>query len=162
VLVGLILHALTRDRAAAAIGGLSLLAFPPVAYWSSLYRVDALALALSLGGVCLCARRPEGRWTVPVAALLLTAAICTRQSYGLAAPLAAALWLLQAGGWRRALALVGLVLALGAALFRGTRTGYRRWLLLEHRHRQSQRIPGRLARGVPGGRVDADASGPGG
>ncbi len=119
MLVGLILHALTRDRAAAAIGGLSLLAFPPVAYWSSLYRVDALALALSLGGVCLCARRPEGRWTVPVAALLLTAAIYTRQSYGLAAPLAAALWLLQARGWRRALALVGLVLALGAALFVG-------------------------------------------
>jgi hypothetical protein len=118
-LVGLTLHALTRDRAAAAIGSLSLFAFPPVAYWSSLYRVDALALALSLGGVCLCARRPEGRWTVPVAALLLTAAIYTRQSYGLAAPLAAALWLLQAGGRRRALALVGLVLALGAALFVG-------------------------------------------
>lgn len=118
-LVGLILHALTRDRTAAAIGGLSLLAFPPVAYWSSLYRVDALALALSLGGVCLCARRPEGRWTVPVAGLLLTAAIYARQSYGLAAPLAAALWLLQAAGWRRALALIGLVLALGAALFGG-------------------------------------------
>jgi hypothetical protein len=118
-LVGLILHALTRDRTAAAIGGLSLLAFPPVAYWSSLYRVDALALALSLGGVCLCARRPEGRWTVPAAGLLLTAAIYARQSYGLAAPLAAALWLLQAGGWRRALALIGLVLALGAALFGG-------------------------------------------
>lgn len=119
VLVGLILHALTRDRAAAAIGGLSLLAFPPVAYWSSLYRVDALALALSLGGVCLCARRPEGRGTVPLAALLLTAAIYTRQSYGLAAPLAAALWLLHAASWRPALALVGLVLGLGAALFVG-------------------------------------------
>src|SRR5574342_815725 len=48
VFVGLILQALTRDRLAAVIGGLALLAFPPVAYWSSLYRVDALALALSL------------------------------------------------------------------------------------------------------------------
>jgi hypothetical protein len=119
VLVGLILHTLTRDRAAAAVGGLSLLACPPVAYWSSLYRVDALALALSLGGVCLCARRPGGRWTVPLAALLLTAAIYTRQSYGLAAPLAAALWVLQAAGWRRALTLVWLVVALGAGLFVG-------------------------------------------
>jgi hypothetical protein len=118
-LVGLILHALTRDGLAALVGALSLLAFPPVSYWSSLYRVDALALALSLGGLCLCGRRPHGRWTVPAAALLLTAAIYTRQSYGLAAPLSAALWLLHTAGWRRALALVAGIAALGAALFVG-------------------------------------------
>jgi hypothetical protein len=90
--------------------------------------VDALALALSLGGLYACVRRPDARWTVPVAALLLTAAIFTRQSYGLAAPLAAALWLLGVGRGRRALALVGLVAALGAALFAGlewlTRGGF--------------------------------------
>lgn len=119
ILIGLILDALTGDRLAAAIGGLWLLAFPPVYYWSSLYRVDALALALSLGGIALCVRRPEGRWTVPGAALLLTAAIFTRQSYGLAAPLAACLWLGQTGRWRRALALGGLSAALGTAIFVG-------------------------------------------
>ncbi|HSE04420.1 MAG TPA: hypothetical protein VLK35_09755, partial [Methylomirabilota bacterium] len=54
LLVGAILHALTRDRLAAVIGALFLLAFPPASYWASLYRVDALALALSLGGLCLC------------------------------------------------------------------------------------------------------------
>ncbi len=128
ILIGSILHALTRDRLAAVIGGLCLLAFPPASYWSSLYRVDALALALSLGGVCLCVRRPDGRWTIPVAALLLTAAIFTRQSYGLAAPAAAGLWLLGAGRGRRAAGLVGLVAALGAALFAGlewlTRGGF--------------------------------------
>ena len=119
VLVGLILHAFTRDQAAALIGGLSLLAFPPVSYWSSLYRVDALALALSLCGVYVTVRRPAGRLTVPVAALLLTAAIYTRQSYGLAAPLAACLWLGQAVSWRRGFALAGLTGGLGAALFVG-------------------------------------------
>ena len=107
IFVGLILHAMTRDRLAAVIGGLSLLAYPPVSYWSSLYRVDALALALSLGGVYVTVRRPGGRLTVPAAALLLTAAIYTRQSYGLAAPLAACLWLGQAISWRRGLALAG-------------------------------------------------------
>jgi hypothetical protein len=102
---------------AALIGGLSLLAFPPVSYWSALYRVDALALALSLGGVYVTVRRPAGRLTVPVAGLLLTAAIYTRQSYGLAAPLAACLWLGQAVSWRRGVALAGLIGGLGATLF---------------------------------------------
>lgn len=128
ILIGLILHALTRDRLAAVIGGLFLLAFPPASYWSALYRVDALALALSLAGLCLCVRRPDGRWTVPVAALLLTAAIFTRQSYGLAAPIAAGVWLLATGRGRRAAGVIGLVAALGAALFAGlewwTRGGF--------------------------------------
>jgi len=128
MLIALIVHALTRDRLAAVIGGLWLLAFPPASYWAGLYRVDALALALSLGGLYLCVRRPGARWTVPLAALLLTAAIFTRQSYGLAAPLAAAGWLLGVGRGRPALALLGLVAALGAALFAGlewlTRGGF--------------------------------------
>jgi hypothetical protein len=115
--VGLILRALTQDRLGAVIGGLALLAFPPVAYWSSLYRVDALALALSLGGLWLVVRRPEGRFTVLAAALLLVSAIYTRQSYGVAAPLAACVWLGHATSWRRALALAALTGGLGAALF---------------------------------------------
>lgn len=117
--VGLILRALTQDRQAAVIGGLVLLAFPPVAYWSSLYRVDALALALSLGGLWLVVRWPAGRLTVSAAALLLVAAIYTRQSYGVAAPLAACVWLSQATSWRRALALAALIGGLGATLFVG-------------------------------------------
>ncbi len=127
-LIGLIAHALTGDRLAAVIGGLLLLAFPPASYWAGLFRVDPLALALSLGGLYVCVRRPAGRWTVPLAALLLIAAIFTRQSYGLAAPLAAACWLLAIGRGRRALALVGLVATVGAALFAGlewlTRGGF--------------------------------------
>jgi hypothetical protein len=119
ILIGSILHALTHDRSAAVIGGLFLLAFPPAAYWGSLYRVDALALALSLGGLCLCVRRPDARWALVATALLLTAAIFTRQSYGLAAPVAAGAWLLGTGRGRRALALIGLVAVMAVVVFVG-------------------------------------------
>ena len=50
-LIALILHTLTRDRIAAATGGLTLLAFPYLLQGSVLNRVDALALALSLCGL---------------------------------------------------------------------------------------------------------------
>jgi hypothetical protein len=106
-LIGLIVHALTRDRLAAVIGGLSLLAFPPASYWAGLYRVDAFALALSLGGLYVCVRGADAPRAIP---------------------LAAACWLLAIGRGRRALALVGLVGAFGAALFAGlewlTRGGF--------------------------------------
>jgi hypothetical protein len=49
-LIGLILNTLTGDRIAAAIGGLTMLTFPYL-LGSILNRVDALALALSLGGL---------------------------------------------------------------------------------------------------------------
>ncbi|HZP38492.1 MAG TPA: hypothetical protein VFE48_18550 [Methylomirabilota bacterium] len=117
IFVGLILTTLTGDRIAAVAGGLFLLAFPPVSYWGALYRVDALALALSLAGVWVVVRWPDARSAVPTAALLLVAAIYTRQSYGMAAPLAAAVWTARAASWRRALGLIGLTGALGAALF---------------------------------------------
>jgi len=117
VLTGLILRSLTGDPLASAIGGLSLLAFPPAAYWAQLYRVDALALALSLAGLWVCVRCPSETWTVPVATLLLTTAIYTRQSYGLAAPLAGCGWLVYAVGWRRAVALAASITLAGAALF---------------------------------------------
>jgi len=118
-LLGLIVEALTRDRLAATVAALLLLAFPPAAYWASLYRVDALALALSLAGLCVCARRPRAASTVPLALVLLTAAVFTRQSYGLAAPLAACSWLLHAAGWRRAMTLAASFIGLAGGLFLG-------------------------------------------
>ena len=128
VFLALILLSLTGDRTAALIGGLALLAFPPVSYWASLYRVDALALALSLGGLWVAVRWPRAWAAVPAATLLLVAAIFTRQSYGIAAPLAAAIWIGRSASWRRALALVGLTGGLGAVLFAGlellTRGGF--------------------------------------
>ena len=111
-LIGSIVNTFTRDRLASLAAGLTLVAIPYVSFWAPLYRVDALALALSLGALLVIVRRPEGSWSVPVAALLLTAAIYTRQSYALAAPLTALVWLWSAGLRRRALVLA---LALGGS-----------------------------------------------
>ena len=112
----LIVYRTTRDRVAGLSAGLVFLAFPFVVFWSPLLRIDMLALALSLGGLCLLIWRPvSSRGLLPVA-LLLVAAIYTRQSYGLAAPLAAFVWLVVRD-WRQALRLALLVGGLGAVLF---------------------------------------------
>lgn len=117
LLIGLILHALTGDRLAALLGGLALLAMPYSSFWAPLYRVDALALALSLGGLYLTLRWSGRRWGLWGAALLLIAAVYTRQSYGLAAPLAACAWLLARRSRRRAFALAGMIAGGGLAIF---------------------------------------------
>jgi hypothetical protein len=91
-LVGLILYTLTRDRIASAIGGLTLLSFPYLLQGSVLNRVDALALALSLGGLYATVRLPNqrGPW---IAGLLFTATAFTNPRYALAASLTALVWL---------------------------------------------------------------------
>jgi 4-amino-4-deoxy-L-arabinose transferase-like glycosyltransferase len=114
LLVGLTLHALTRDRLASVAGALIFPAMPYVVRWSSLARVDLLGLALSWGGLFVLARWPHKRWSVVAAGLLLVAAVYTRQTYALAAPLAAFVWLLAQGQKRRALELAGV--AGGASL----------------------------------------------
>ena len=101
--VGLTLHALTRDRIAALAGGMIFPAIPYVVRWSSLSRVDSLGLALSWAGLFVVARWPQKRWSVFVSALLLVAAVYTRQTYIVAAPLAAFVWLVAQGQRRRAL-----------------------------------------------------------
>jgi len=107
--IGLTLHALTRDWLAAAMGGLTLLAFPYILHWSAFNRVDSLALGLSCAGLLVIARWPDRRGGLVGSALLLTAAIYTRQSMGLAAPLAAFVWLLRTQPPRRAFAFAALV-----------------------------------------------------
>ena len=88
-----IIHSQTQDRLAAAVTGLIFLAVPYVTHWSGLVRIDLLALALSTAALYLLARRPAEKREIAAAALLLLAAIYTRQSYALAAPLAAFVWL---------------------------------------------------------------------
>jgi hypothetical protein len=116
LLLMLIVYRTTRDRVAAFVAGLVLLAFPFVVYWSPLLRIDMLALALSLGGLCALVWKPASTARLIGVALLLVAAIYTRQSYGLAAPLAAFVWLL-ARDWRQALILALLVGGVGAGSF---------------------------------------------
>ena len=117
----LIVYSQTRDAIAALGAGLILAAFPFVVVWSPLLRIDMLALAFSLGGLWLLVEGSAKGKTVSSrrlvgVALLLTAAIYTRQSYGLAAPLAAFVWLLSKD-WRQSLRLALLVGGLGLVLF---------------------------------------------
>jgi len=116
VFLSLIIYTQTRDRLAAVIAGSILLAFPYVVSWSSLLRIDLLALASSLAGLYLLAAWPLPRWQLLAGAILLVAAIYTRQSYALAAPLAALAWL-WANDRRWAIGLAGLVGGLTLALF---------------------------------------------
>ena len=115
--VGLTLHSLTRDRLAAVAGALIFPAIPYVVRWSSLARVDLLGLALSWAGLFVVVRWPEKRRSVVLAGLLLVAAVYTRQTYALAAPLAALVWLLAQGQRRRALELIGFTACAGLILF---------------------------------------------
>jgi hypothetical protein len=130
---GLTIWALVRDRLAAIAGGLLLLAIPYVLHWSPLNRIDNLALALLMAGLFTAARKPDSRKNRILAAVLLLLAIYTRQSYGLAGPLAAFFFLLLAPtasieqqpdlrnalrqGWRQALEFALWLGGLGLALF---------------------------------------------
>jgi hypothetical protein len=109
VFIALTLHALTRDKIASIAGGSSFLAVPYVVQWSSLARVDLLGLALSWAGPYVVMRRPDRRRYVVAAALLIVAAIYTRQTYALAAPLAGVAWLLSRRQLGGAFTLAGVV-----------------------------------------------------
>ncbi len=117
VCIGLTLWTLTRDWIAATVGGLMLPTIPFILHWSAFNRVDALALGLSWAGLFVIARWPERRAGLLASGLLLTAAIYTRQSYALAAPLAAFVWLVWEPPRRRAFELAALVGGLSLGLF---------------------------------------------
>ncbi|MCC6801627.1 MAG: hypothetical protein IT319_01985 [Anaerolineae bacterium] len=91
--LGLTVQTVTKDWLAGLAAGLTLPAIPYIFYWSSLARIDCLALALSMAGLWVIARWYQHGWGIILAALLLTAAAYTRQTYLLAAPLAAVGWL---------------------------------------------------------------------
>jgi hypothetical protein len=112
VLIALILRALTDEWVASVAGGACLLAMPYAAYWAPLFRIDSLALALSLAALYVLVRAGDRRWALFAAAILMTAAVYTRQTYVLAAPLAGFAWLAAREGCRRrAFTLIALVAA---------------------------------------------------
>ena len=116
-LIGLILNTVTRDRIAAAIGGLTLLAFPYFIQGSVLNRVDALALALSLGGLYATVGWPSHRQGPWVAGLLFMAAAFTNPRYALVAPLTAFVWLWHLEYRRQAFRLAAIVIGSCLGLF---------------------------------------------
>ncbi len=93
LMIFLIVRQLTGDRVAAGIASGLFLSFPYVAYWGTVGRVDLLALAFSLSGMFAAVRWPTSWRGLGLSILLLTAAVYTRQSYLLAAPLALVPWL---------------------------------------------------------------------
>ncbi|MEE8392089.1 MAG: glycosyltransferase family 39 protein [Anaerolineae bacterium] len=111
-----IVYTHSQDRIAAIITGLLFLAIPYVVGWSPLARVDMLALAFSTAGLYVVTRWPSTRRGLFTLALLLVAAIYTRQSYGLAAPLAAFVWLWTQDR-RQAIRLAVLISGIGLLLF---------------------------------------------
>ncbi len=109
VFAGLIVVVITEDRTAAMITALMMPVVPCLGYWAALARVDTGALAASLIGLWCVVRRPGStRWLVAGMVVMVVAA-CTRQSYLLAAPLTAAVWLWPSSR-RRALGFAGSVL----------------------------------------------------
>lgn len=125
--VGLIVLQLTGERAAAAVSSALFFSFPYVVHWGSLGRVDMLALAFSLWGIWAALRWPDSTAGLGLSVLLLGAAVFTRQSYLLAAPLAMVVHL-ALRDWRRALlfalALGALVLGVGGIFTWRTQGGF--------------------------------------
>ena len=117
IFLALIVYRLRRDALAALITAGLFWAFPFVVHWSGLLRIDLLALAFSLGGLYALVCAPEGWAGLFTGTALLAAAAYTRQSYALAAPFAAFVWLWAERGPRRALTLAALVGGLGAVVF---------------------------------------------
>ena len=116
VFIGLTVHTFTRNRLSSLVAALLFLASPYVVQWAGLARIDSLALAFAMGAIFVFARWPDSRWAWLGGGLLLVAAAYTRQSYALAAPLAAFVWL-WTHNKRRAIELVLLVGGLGMVLF---------------------------------------------
>ncbi|MBU1660895.1 MAG: hypothetical protein KKD28_05420 [Chloroflexi bacterium] len=84
---------LYKNQLAAITTGVLFLSFPYVVEWSGRARIDCLALAFATAAIYVFAKWPKSKWGLFGGGLLLVAAIYMRQSYALAAPLAAFVWL---------------------------------------------------------------------
>jgi hypothetical protein len=116
LLIGMIVHRLTRDWLASLISGLLLLCYPQIALWSLFSRVETLGLALSLGGLYVVLRWPA-RWpALAAAAALFVAAIIAKPTYAIAAPATACVWLWADQKKRREAVALAAGVAVAAAL----------------------------------------------
>ncbi|MBN1261903.1 MAG: glycosyltransferase family 39 protein, partial [Anaerolineae bacterium] len=115
--LGLMVYRAFRQRLAALLTASIFCVIPYVSGWSSLLRIDLLALALSTAALYVLMVAPARRAQLVAGAVLLTAAAYTRQSYALAAPLAGFVWLWTQAGRKPAFKLAGLVASMGLLLF---------------------------------------------
>lgn len=93
-MLGWIVGRLSGQRFAALVTAGLFLANPAVVLWGAVARVDMMALMFSLLALGICLRWKPSWFQTWLISLCLVAAVCTRQTYLLAAPLAAcvALW----------------------------------------------------------------------
>lgn len=114
--IALIILKLTQNSLAAVFSGLTFLILPYPILWGTLARVDSLALMLSIAGIYVLVINPEKSAHRFWSALLLVAAVYTKQSYGLSAPFAAFLFLLKEKPRRHAFEFAGMVALIGLGL----------------------------------------------
>lgn len=92
VMLGRTVFNLSHNRWASRATSCIFLTVPFVVEWSAHARVDMLALALSTSALYVGTQKARTRKTIVTSAILLVAAIFTRQSYGLAVPVTLFLW----------------------------------------------------------------------
>lgn len=94
-IVTTICYKLTKKNFIGAISFGLFLGHPYLISWSSVARVDLLALSLSLLGIYIILFHWKSNLGILLATVLFTASIYTRQSYLLAGPLGSSVWLLK-------------------------------------------------------------------
>jgi len=116
LIVGWFAYRLSGSEFSGLLAATLFLGNPFVMRWSSIARVDLLALALSLLALWMLYTRWHSWPWLAGALICLLASICTRQTYALAAPMAGAIWLWHHDR-RRALLLIALLILACLSLF---------------------------------------------
>lgn len=98
------------------IGVSFFLIIPYVLGWSTLFRIDMLALLLSVTGLYIVVNKSDNNLSIILAASLFVLSAYTRQSFGLAGPLAAIIWL-GIKNRKQALKLILIYSIVGLAVF---------------------------------------------
>ncbi len=102
----------TGSRLAGLLAGALFIGHPYVITWSSLARMDLLALAFSLLSLWIVIEHWKSRGALLLAAVCLLTAIFTRQTYLFAVPLANLVWLWHKD-WRKLVFYVSIICAGG-------------------------------------------------
>jgi hypothetical protein len=104
IVLGLIVYQISKMKKVfpAITTSAVFLSMPYVVGWSALFRVDMLALFLSVLGLFVILKNPLENRAIYVACVFFILAAYTRQTLGLAAPLTAVIWI-ALRNWKKAI-----------------------------------------------------------